>query len=204
MEQVHAHKKLVLASSSPRRIQMFNDLGIEFESVTSPFAEPDHNTTPCPEKTVMDNAGGKAHAVAAMFDNAFIIGCDTVVAIDNTILGKPATPDAAFTYLNMLNGRTHAVYTGICVIDSFNKTHSAAFEKTLVTMRHLNKEEITAYLSAINPMDKAGAYAIQGAGALIVRGITGCYYNVVGFPLAKLEEMLLERGGSLFAYIRNR
>ncbi len=195
-------KRLVLASSSPRRIDMLNDLGVEFEAVKSPFIEPDHSQSLCPEKTVTDNASGKARAVEELFDNAFIIGCDTVVAIGNKILGKPNSMDEAIEYMNMLNGKTHDVYSGICVLDSFSKTLKAEVEKTTVTFRKITQEEIILYLSIVNPLDKAGAYAIQGAGALIVQSIKGCYYNVVGFPLAKLEDMFMAYGVSLFQYMR--
>ncbi len=197
-------KKLVLASSSPRRIEMLNDLGIEFEFIKSPFIEPLNSHSLCPEKTVRDNAAGKVKAVEGLFDNAFIIGCDTVVSIGNTILGKPGCMDEAIEYMNMLNGNTHAVYSGICILDSLNKTQNINFEKTTVKLRKLTAEEIHLYLAIINPMDKAGAYAIQGAGSLIVQSIKGCYYNVVGFPLAKLETMFLDYGVSLFQYVRKK
>jgi len=109
----------------------------------------------------------------------------------------------AFEYVRMLNGRTHSVYTGISIVDCKTMKLLSSHEKTLVTFRHLTEKEISFYLKSINPMDKAGAYAIQGEGALVVEMIKGCYYNVVGFPVSKLENMLLDFGVSLFEYMKS-
>ena len=193
-------KKLVLASRSPRRRQLLKTLGINFIAAKSGFHEIDHADS-TPGQHVQDNALGKARAAAAPHKNALIIGADTVVVYRQRVLGKPKNMAEAIEYLQLLQGKTHAVYTGLGIIDTKENITVVDFEKTLVTMRSLNEREIRAYLSRIKPLDKAGAYAIQGAGAIIVEKISGCYYNVVGFPLAKLEEMLLRLKITLFDYM---
>lgn len=193
-------KKLVLASRSPRRKQLLKDLGVNFHETESDFVEIEHSGCP-PWQHVQHNALGKARAAAARYKNAMIIGADTVVVYRQRVLGKPKNMKEAEEYLQLLQGKTHAVYTGLALIDTKETITVTDFEKTLVTMRPLNEREIRAYLSRIEPLDKAGAYAVQGAGAVIVNKISGCYYNVVGFPIARLEEMLLRLKKTLFAYM---
>jgi len=193
-------KNLVLASRSPRRKQLLKNLGVTFMVAASGFKEMDHAST-LPEQHVMDNALGKARAVSSQHKNALVIGADTVVVYRQKILEKPKNMKEAVAYLNLLQGKTHAVFTGLVIIDTKENKIIADYVKTLVTMRALNDREIRSYLKRIKPLDKAGAYAIQGAGAIIVEKISGCYYNVVGFPLAKLEEMLLRLKITLFDYM---
>jgi septum formation protein len=193
-------KKLVLASRSPRRRQLLKTLGVKFIAAKSGFHEIDH-ADGTPGQHVQDNALGKARAAAAPYKNALIIGADTVVVYRQRVLGKPKNMAEAMEYLQLLQGKTHAVYTGLALIDTQKNITIADYVKTLVTMRSLNEKEIRAYLSRIKPLDKAGAYAIQGAGAIIINKISGCYYNVVGFPMAKLEEMLLRLEITLFDYM---
>jgi len=195
-------KKLILASASPRRIDILNEIGIEFLAVTSSFNELDHKEIQNPSEFVQKNAEGKARDVAGRFDNAVVIGADTVVTYGKNLIGKPSTYEEAFECLKMLNGKTHNVLTGISIVDTAENMVKTGYEKTPVTFRHLTDHEISLYLSRINPLDKAGAYAIQGAGAVLVRGIKGCYYNVVGLPVSRLEEMLSDIGVSLFEYIK--
>jgi len=195
-------KKLVLASVSPRRRAMLKNLGIRFDAVNSGFHEPAYVRRQKPSDYVRRNAQSKALAVAGDFTNCFVIGADTVVVFKDAVLGKPTSRREAFAYLSMLQGATHAVYTAICLVDTADGTRLTCCEKTLVTFRNLTATEIQAYLQLIEPLDKAGAYAIQDEGSLIVRGIRGCYYNVVGFPIARLEQMLASKGGSLFQYMR--
>jgi septum formation protein len=194
-------KKLVLASHSPRRKQLLMDLGVNFYEAENGFVEIEHSGCP-PWQHVQHNALGKARSAAARCKNAIIIGADTVVVYRKRVLGKPKNMEEAMEYLQLLQGKTHAVYTGLGIIDTKENITVTDCEKTLVTMRPLNEKEIRAYLSRIKPLDKAGAYAIQGAGAVIVKGISGCYYNVVGFPIALLEQMLLRLHISLFDYMR--
>jgi len=195
-------KRLILASASPRRRKMLRELGIACTAVASSFQEPPHVSGQSPSRYVQHSAAAKAKNVAQRFKNALVIGADTVVVHRGRVLGKPRTRQEAFAYMRMLNGATHAVYSGLAIINTENQTVLTGYEKTLVTFRKLTDYEIQAYLKLIHPLDKAGAYAIQGAGALIVKGIQGCYYNVVGFPIAKLEQMMLQQGVSLFQYIK--
>jgi septum formation protein len=195
-------KKLVLASASPRRNQMLKEIGVRFTVAHGSFDEPAHTKGEPPSVYVRRNAEGKARSAAHKVNNAFFIGADTVVVYRGRVLGKPGSLQEAFDYLHLLNGRTHAVYTGLCVFDASDRSCLSDYEKTQVTFRKLTEDEIRDYLERINPMDKAGAYAIQGEGALIVESIEGCYYNVVGFPIARLEQMLLNKGVSLFDYMK--
>lgn len=197
-------KKLMLASASPRRKQMLRELGVHFSVMPGSFDEPPHSKGEAPSVYVRKNAEGKARSAAHKVKNALVIGADTIVVYRGRVLGKPGSLKDASDYLHLLNGRTHAVYTGLCIFDSSDDSCLSDYEKTQVVFRKLTESEISAYLGRINPMDKAGAYAIQGEGALIVESIAGCYYNVVGFPIAKLEQLLLKKGASLFAYMKKR
>lgn len=195
-------KRLVLATASPRRIEMLKKLGVVFQAQKSGFVEPDIQKGQKAWTYVEKNAVGKAAAIAPRYKNAVVVGSDTVVVYRSRILGKPRDMAEAFRYIRLLNGRTHSVYTGLAVMDCDSGQQLLCHEQTRVTFRALTKEEIAFYLDRINPLDKAGAYAIQDEGALIVRRVEGCYYNVVGFPLARLEQMLLEMGLSLFEFMK--
>ena len=195
-------KKLVLATVSPRRIEMLKKLGVVFQAVKSGFEEPGIRKGQKASDYVEMNAAGKVAAIVPEYEKALIVGADTVVVYRNRILGKPGGMAEAFDYLRLLNGRTHSVYTGMAVIDCENGRRLIAHEKTRVTFRTLSEKEMAGYLGRIDPMDKAGGYAIQDEGALIVRRVEGCYANVVGFPLARLENMLLEMGLSLFEFMK--
>jgi septum formation protein len=194
-------QKLILASASPRRSAMLREMGITFETVPSPFIEPEHADGQHPRSYVKANARGKARLVAENRAEGIIIGADTVVVHRGRVLGKPASMNQARQFLAMLNGDKHDVLTGVCLIDAHNSRMLVEAEKTTVTFRRLNSHEINRYLQCINPLDKAGAYAIQSYGSIIVERITGCYYNVVGFPIARIEKMLLHWGCSLFDFI---
>jgi len=194
--------KLILASASPRRINMLNDMGIKFNAVNSFYDEPERKKGQLPSEYVEANAEGKAKSVSKKLNKGIIVGSDTVVVYKNRVLGKPKNMNEAFEYIYLLNGKTHSVYTGLSIINCETGKRLSSHEKTLVTFRNLTESEITYYLNMIDPLDKAGAYAIQGEGALVVEKIKGCYYNVVGFPISKLESMLLDFGTSLFEYMK--
>ena len=194
--------KLILATASPRRIDMLNDMGIKFKAVKSFYNEPERKKGQLPSEYVEDNAAGKVKSVSKKFNKELIIGSDTVVVYKNRVLGKPGNMNEAFEYIYTLNGKTHSVYTGLCIFNCETGKLLSSHEKTLVTFRNLTESEITDYLNMIDPLDKAGAYAIQGEGALVVEKINGCYYNVVGFPISKLESMLLDFETSLFEYMK--
>ena len=193
-------KQLILASQSPRRKHILKQLGVKFEVAENTFAETGHEKG-SPQKHVLENALGKASSVAAHYKNALVIGADTVVVFNRKVLGKPKDMREAVSFLQMLQGNTHAVYTGLALIDTKKNKVLTDYVKTNVTMRTLTDNELKAYLALINPLDKAGAYAIQGPGSIVVEKIDGCYYNVVGFPIAKLEDMMLSLGTSLFQYM---
>ena len=194
-------QKLILASASPRRSTMLREMKIAFDIVPSSFIEPPHINGQSPRNYVKTNARGKALQVAANLSEGIVIGADTVVVHCGRVLGKPASMDEALRFLHMLNGGTHEVLSGVCINDAHSGRILVEAEKTKVTFRNLSAHAIESYLQRINPLDKAGAYAIQAYGSLIVERITGCYYNVVGFPLARIEKMLMQWGYSLFDYM---
>ena len=194
--------KIVLASSSPRRKDLLKSLGVRFTVAENTFEEIVH-TYKSPQRYVKENALGKARSAAHKYKNALIIGADTVVVCKDKIIGKPRNYKEAFKILRILQGRVHSVYTGLSLIDTENNSILTDYAKTQVTMRPLDSRETRLYLESIDPSDKAGAYAIQGTGSIIVEKIYGCYYNVVGFPVAKLEEMMRKLGMTLFDYIQH-
>ena len=186
---------LILASASPRRERVLRSLGVDFEVRPSRVEEEMHPELP-PAELVMLNARLKAEAIAAESSTGLVIGADTAVFIDHHILGKPADFDDALRMLGILNGRTHQVYTGLAVVDATSGRMEQDSAKTDVTFRQMSEEELAAYARRINPLDKAGAYAIQGLGSLIVERVDGCYYNVVGLPVVVLDDLLKRFGFS--------
>ena len=174
--------KIILASASPRRKELLTLAGFDYEVVVSECEEilPDGIT---PDKAVEELARQKAEDVFARHNDAMIIAADTVVALDNTILGKPQNEDDAFRMLSSLSGRRHTVFTGVCIKtkDKTDIFHVA----TEVDFYELSEKEIKDYIATKEPMDKAGSYGIQGKGFVLVKGIHGDYFNVVGLPLAE-------------------
>jgi septum formation protein len=194
-------QKLILASASPRRTAMLREMDIDFKAVPSLFEEPSHAHGQDPQNYATSNAAGKARQVAANLDVPIVLGVDTIVVYQDSVLGKPSSMDEARHFLHMLNGKTHEVISGICLKDARANRELTGAEKTLVTFRKLTTEEIDHYLKRIHPLDKAGGYAIQAHGSIVVERIQGCYYNVVGMPLARIEDMLLQWHYSLFDYM---
>ena len=174
---------IVLASASPRRRELLQRAGVTFTVRVSDADEQISPDTP-PHEAVMSLARQKAQAVAKSCPDDLVIGADTVVVYDGAILGKPADAADAVRMLRMLSGKTHTVYTGVCLL-SPGKTETF-FEQTQVTFYPLTQQEIEAYVATGEPMDKAGAYGIQGRGCTLVQGICGDYFNVVGLPVAAL------------------
>lgn len=182
--------EFVLASSSPRRKEILMQLGLDFEIMPSNINEVLKGDTP--GEMVINLATEKALSISPLVSKGkIIIGADTVVYIDGTIMGKPVDEDEAFSMLKKLSGRVHEVYTGLAIINTFTGDTLADYECTKVHIKQLTDEKIENYIKTGEPMDKAGAYAIQGKGSLIVKSIKGCYYNVVGLPVSKLSDMLL-------------
>ncbi len=182
---------IVLASGSPRRYELLKGLGLNFRVVPSDAPE-DHSLESDFQAIVKKNARNKGMAVAQKHPESLIISADTIVVLGRQIMGKPKTEQEAFRMLKALSGQTHEVYTGISLI--FKKYERTALDAvcTKVRFRPLSEEEIWAYINTGEPFDKAGGYGIQGQGALLVDGIEGCYYNVVGLPLARLFTMLTD------------
>ena len=179
---------IILASTSPRRRELLVSAGVVFEVVASP-AEEIHDASMPPEKLCELNATLKCEAVAALRKNEIVIGADTLVFIDGEPLGKPVDLDDARRMLERLAGRTHRVCTGVCLIfpDGTRKVFQGTTE---VTFLPLDDIRIDAYLSLVNPLDKAGAYGIQEHGEMIVAGIVGDFDNVMGLPVAMVMEAL--------------
>ncbi len=174
-----AIKKLVLASQSPRRRDLLSGLGFTF-TVHSP--DVDETVSGKPEDMVKELSERKARAVAVNENNALIIAADTLVAFEGLALGKPEDEEDAVRMLTTLSGNTHSVYTGVCIMDSESMEYVSFVTKSGVRFRNISKEEIKAYVQTGEPMDKAGAYAIQGGAGKFVDNVIGSYNNIVGFP----------------------
>ena len=184
--------KVILASASPRRQALLQQIGITPLVCPAYFAE-GSGTASQAQEVALHNAVGKCAAVAAKTgDELPVIAADTIVVIDNVILGKPQDVAAAKAMLQRLSGRTHQVMTGVAVQYKGQKMSEVCV--TDVSFRQLTAEEIDAYIATGEPMDKAGAYGIQGRGAVLVEKINGCYNNVVGLPLSLLYLMMQRLG----------
>ena len=191
------HMDIILASQSPRRRELLERMGVgDFRIVTPDIDEQMDRDLP-PGELVGRISLEKALAVQAQEGKGpIIIAADTVVALEGAVLGKPADQREAFAMLTALSGNRHYVYTGLTVIqgDQVVTQH----ECTTVTFRELEPEEISHYIATGEPMDKAGAYGIQGLGAMLVSGIEGDYFNVVGLPIFRLSRILAGFGLDLF------
>ncbi len=186
-------RKIILASKSPRRKELFGILGIPFVCEESNFEEDIEQTFP-PRELACYLAQGKAQAVAPKHPNAIIIAADTLIALGNQVLGKPHTPEKAREMLQMMSGKSHSVITGYAILDTqTNKAVSRAVE-TKVYFRKLSAKEIENYVKTKQPLDKAGSYGIQGLGQLLIQKIEGDYSNVVGLPLSALAQDLKKFG----------
>jgi septum formation protein len=189
-------KQLILASASPRRAELLKQIGLQFRVIPSDL--PEDFFHPVPEELVMKLALDKAKQVARNISEGLVIGADTIVVFERYILGKPSDPEDAIRMLSILNGREHSVFTGLALVEVPGERFTVTFEETKVKFRTLDIEEIRSYAASREPLDKAGAYGIQGKGAVLVEGITGCYYNVVGLPVTKLVIQLQEFGFSVW------
>ena len=185
--------RLILASASPRRRELLGRIGLQFDVHPSRIDEDRYRDLP-PEARVEALALAKARAVAAGLTDALVLGADTLVVCQGQVLGKPDSPAMATAMLTMLSGRTHSVYTGVAVVRVPGEEARVTHARTAVTFRRLTPDQIAAYVATREPLDKAGAYGIQGYGALLVEGIQGDYFNVVGLPLVKVEELLTAFG----------
>lgn len=181
---------IILASSSPRREELLRKYNLDIQIFGAQIEEK-LSTGENPEQVAMALALEKALWVGNHFaDKEIIIGADTIVVLDNRILGKPKDEEDAFRILKLLSNREHRVITGISIIQAGTNVKIVDYETTLVKLRYLHDDKIKRYISTGEPADKAGAYAIQGYGMSLVEKINGCYSNVVGLPLGKLDYLL--------------
>lgn len=191
---------IVLASGSPRRRELLMGLDLDFTVVLPAIDEKDYDLSHLsPAEKVMFLAREKAQSVAARYPDSLVIGSDTIVAMGEppsvTVFEKPEDKDDAFRMLKALQGRTHDVYSGITVI--WREKPETSFLGTRVSFRPMGDEDIRRYIDTGEPMDKAGAYAIQGYGSLLVRRVDGCYFNVVGMSMFLLNQLMMRHGFSL-------
>jgi len=184
-------KSIILASASPRRQQLLSQLGLKF-SVEPSCLDENLNYKLDFGPLVAEMAFKKAMAVAKRHEIGLVLGADTIVVLDDMILGKPSTFKEAEEMLNSLSGRWHKVFTGLSLVDAATRRYINEFQESRVKFKDLSSLEIQNYIKTGEPMDKAGAYGIQGKGALFVEKIEGDYYNIVGLPLFKLSEMLAQ------------
>lgn len=182
-------KKIILASASPRRKELLATAGVEFEVLVSDADETIPEGT-LPVDAAMLTAEKKALAVAGKCTGAVVIGADTIVVLDGRILGKPKDEADAKAMLRFLSGREHEVITGVCLTDGAKTKKFAKVSK--VRFYELTDEEIAAYVATNEPMDKAGAYGIQGRGCVLVESIEGDYFNIVGLPVAATVRALAD------------
>ena len=180
-------RPLILASGSPRRRELLGRMGYEFQ-ICSP--DVDEHVSGHARDIVRTLAVRKARAAAERFDHGVIIASDTLVSLDGAPLGKPADADDARRMLRALSGREHEVFTGVCLIDAQTGMEEAQADRTGVRFRPLTDAEIDAYVATGEPMDKAGAYGIQGGAGAFVEGLEGSFENVMGFPVDDVERML--------------
>ncbi len=181
-------KQVILASASPRRREIFNLIGVQALQIPAEIDESILYNDP--RKVIKEHAKNKAKAVAKKYDNdCLIVGADTIVYQDRQILGKPADKFEAADYLSRLSGNYHYVYTGISIEYKHNNYYD--YTKSRVEFKDLSAYEIEEYLKTGEPFDKAGAYGIQGYGSQFIKKITGCYFNVMGFPVYLFYNMLL-------------
>ena len=179
--------RFILASASPRRKELLEQIGVKFDIL--PATGEEVITKELPGEVVMELAKQKAEEVAKTAgEDALVLGADTVVAYEGKILGKPKDEADALRMLTMLSGKEHEVYTGVALIDNRDQSMENFFERTKVTMYPVSEEEIRDYIAGGEPMDKAGAYAIQGLGAKFIQKIEGDYNNVVGLPIGRIYQ----------------
>ncbi|MDP2908860.1 MAG: Maf family protein [Nanoarchaeota archaeon] len=193
--------KIILASSSPQRKALLEQIGLEFETMPSSYEENMQQETGH-KKLAMELAYGKARDVAEKTKEGLVIGADTFIALGDERLGKPKNDEDARLMLKKVSGKTLEIYSGIAIIDSATKKSVTDYEVTKVKMKEMSDEEINAYIKTKEPINKAGACAIEGIGAMFIERIEGCYSNIVGLPLYRLCRNLEKFG--LNAILKNK
>jgi septum formation protein len=188
---------IILASNSPRRRELLRQIGLSF-SIDPTDVDEKVQAGESPENYAVRVAVDKARAAAERVRSGIIIAADTIVVLDHSILGKPVDRRDAERMLSLLSGRMHIVITGLAIIDAADGKMATGTSLTRIWFRDLSLDEIGSYVKSGEPLDKAGAYGIQGKGALLVKRIEGCYFNVVGLPLSLLGELLRDFDIRLF------
>lgn len=186
-------RKIILASTSPRRKQLLEKTGLKFDVVGSDYEE-DMTLKLKPKELAKHLSMGKAKSVAAKYRNAVVIAADTFIAYKDRVLGKPHTPEQAKKTLRMLSGKAHSVITGFTIVDTATGKKVSKAVETKVYFKKLIDSEISGYIKSKEPLDKAGAYAIQGLGAVLVEKIEGDFFNVMGLPVNALVTELRKFG----------
>ena len=184
--------KIILASASPRRKEIFEYLGLDFEiMIPENCVEEKYGD---PSGVVEKNSIAKAQDVLRRIrhrnDRYLISGFDTIICLKRMILGKPSDIEEAYSFINILSGKVHRVISGICIIDSITGRHEFSIEITEVKFKNIEPERIRSYLQREDVLDKAGAYNIGGAGALLVEKINGCFFNIMGVPVFRFIDLL--------------
>jgi septum formation protein len=187
---------LVLASGSPRRVALLAEFGVPFQTVDSDAPETIDPRLD-PESQAVEIAEQKARTVASQLAAGIVLGADTIVVLDGTLLGKPVDAADATSMLHRLSGREHLVVTGIVVVDAESGLLRASAVTSVVGFRALTESEIAQYVASGEPSGKAGAYAIQGLGSGLVSNLEGCFSNVVGLPLCETARLLSAAGGTI-------
>ena len=194
-------KRIILASTSPRRHELAKAMGLDFEIVPSNFKE-DMSLKLKPEELVVELAFGKANDVAKKLSEGLVIGIDTIVVDKNKVLGKPKSEKEAFEMLKSYSGKSHRVLSGVTIIDCKTKKSIKDYEKTKVYFKKLSDKEINSYIKTGEAMDKAGAYGIQDLSSIFIKKIEGCYFNVMGFPIYLIYKNLQKLNVDIFEYER--
>ncbi len=191
---------IVLASASPRRRALLEALGIDLAVQPSDAPE---SLDGIPRDVALHNAVDKRDAVSRRLSQpAMVIGADTIVVLEGQILGKPADLDEARSMLGRLSGRTHEVLTGVAIVNTETGGKAEGLERTEVTFCTLREKDIARFVEAVRPLDRAGAYTVDGPGSLLVARYDGCYQNVLGLPIVLLDTLLAELGDGLFDRMR--
>ncbi|HOI94537.1 MAG TPA: Maf family protein [Syntrophobacter fumaroxidans] len=187
-------RPLVLASSSPRRRELLTLMGLTFDVIVSGIEESTGRVSGPPVELAARCAREKADAVAGLYPDSWVLGADTVVALGATVFGKPADSAEALRMLAQLSGATHEVISAFCLVNRNRRITETRSVTTTVRFKRLSPAEIRSYVNTGEPLDKAGAYGIQGMGAFLAASIEGSYTNVVGLPLSEVLDLLVECG----------
>ena len=191
--------ELYLASASPRRRDLLAQLGVPFHVLPPDVPETLQAGEP-PEAAALRLARAKAGAVAAQLASGIVLAADTLVAVDSKVLGKPGRAEDMELHLRLLSGRTHRVVTALALVDVANGRSAHGVEVTEVDFDRLDEDAIRWYVASGEGYDKAGSYGYQGLASVLIRGIRGCYFNVVGLPLRRLKSLLSELGYDLLEH----